>query len=491
MKTLFVYFDVNSSTDAQYACGIGSLSAYIKKFGHDSELCFFKSFDDFSILSEKIESYCPDLIGISCTTSGYSNLDRLTEHIKKKAPNVLLILGGSHISISPENIETAEHIDGICIGYGEKPMLDLLNALEQKKPYESIPGFWFKKGKDIIKNEKRDFTDNWNEFFDFDREIFFDELNRLNPNAYKFGNGLLGDKVFEYIFCRACPFACSFCAAPLIKTWGKGKGWIRLPDPSFAVSKLKSDSEQYKLTGFAFHDDIFTFNKKWFLEWAELYKKELNLPYVCNLRVGTFDDEIIDALVATNCTMAIVGIESGNEKVRNEIANRRMTNKKITSSLLKLKKAGINVYTNNMIGFPGETFEQFMDTLNINAIIAPNNANLSVFYPYPGTELYNKCVEEKIINLSETVVERHKSILSLYGFPKKKIERIAESFYALVRYQRLVIKWFGAESIFSIKYTEPVMSPILKVLLRVYRIFRNGKSEFWKVKQKRKHPLAI
>lgn len=231
--------------------------------------------------------------------------------------------------------------------------------------------------------------------------------------------------------------------------------------------------------------------KNGFLEWAELYKKELNLPYVCNLRVGTFDDEIIEKLVATNCTMAIVGIESGNEKVRNEIANRRMTNKKITSSLLKLKKAGINVYTNNMIGFPGETFEQFMDTLNINAIIAPKNANLSVFYPYPGTELYNKCVEEKIINLEETVVERHKSILSLYGFPKKKIERIAESFYPLVRYQRLVIKWFGAESLFSVKYTEPVMSPILKVLLSVYRIFKNSKSEFWKVKQKPKHPLAI
>ena len=132
-----------------------------------------------------------------------------------------------------------------------------------------------------------------------------------------------------------------------------------------------------------------------------------------------------------------------------------------------------------------------MDTLNINAIIAPKSASLSVYYPYPGTELYNKCVEEKIINLSETVVERHKSILRLYGFPKKKIERIAEIFYPLVRYQRLVIKLFGAESIFSIKYTEPVMSPILKFLLRVYRIFRISKSEFWKLKQKRKHPLSI
>ncbi len=78
------------------------------------------------------------------------------------------------------------------------------------------------------------------------------------------------------------------------------------------------------MTGFAFHDDVFTFNKRWFLRFAELYTKELRLPYACNVRVGTFDGPIMEALVESNCKVVITGIESGNDYIRNKVANRKL-----------------------------------------------------------------------------------------------------------------------------------------------------------------------
>ena len=57
MKVLFVYYDVNSSEPARYACGIGALSAYVKRHGHDTHLSYIKTEDDYEILKKKIIEY--------------------------------------------------------------------------------------------------------------------------------------------------------------------------------------------------------------------------------------------------------------------------------------------------------------------------------------------------------------------------------------------------------------------------------------------------
>jgi len=475
VKVLFVYYDVNSSEPARYACGLGALSAYIKKYGHDTQLSYIKTEDDYGILKEKITEYKPDLIGISATTSGFLSVNDLSCYIKSIAPGTVLILGGSHVSITPDDIVSLKNVDGVCIGYGEKPLLQLITFMENGGDYFGTPNFWFRKNGNIVKNEKLPFPDSWDEYFDFDRELFFEELDRLNSNPYGFGRGLLGSRVFEYILCRACPFACDFCAAPLIRTWGTGKGWLGHPSPEAVVKKLKDDKERYQLTGFAFHDDVFTFNKRWFIEFAELYKKELRLPYACNLRVGTFDGPVLGALIESNCKMAIAGIESGNDYIRNKIANRRLSHDHIITSLTNLKESGISLYINNMIGFPEETFDQFVDTININAIIGPKRSNASVYYPYPGTKLYSKCIKDGIIEPHRIDVkeERFNTVLNLAGFPKKQIERIAPVFHLLVIYQRLVYKLFGLKSRLSIKHTEPVISFLSSIFLKMF--FRTRK----------------
>jgi len=477
MRVLFVYYDVNSSDHARYACGVGALSAYIRKHGHDTCLSYIKTEDDYALLRDKIIEYKPGLIGISATTSGFVSVNDLSDYIKNIAPDTMLILGGSHISITPDDIAYLENIDGVCVGYGERALLQLITFMENSDDYFETPNFWFRKNGCIVKNEKLPFPDSWDEYFDFDRELFFEELGRLNPDPYGFGRGLLGNRVFEYIFCRACPFACDFCAAPLIKTWGTGKGWLGHPSPDAAVKKLKDDKERYQLTGFAFHDDVFTFNKRWFIEFAELYKKELGLPYACNVRVGTFDGPVMDALIDSNCKMVIAGIESGNDYIRNKIANRRLSRDHIISSLTNLKKSGIGLYINNMIGFPEETFEQFVDTININAIIGPRRSNASVYYPYPGTKLYSKCIKEGIIepHKLDVIKERSSTILNLSGFPRKQIERIAPVFHLLVIYQRLVYKLFGLKSCLSVKNTEPIISYISYIALLVFRRIRKLK----------------
>jgi radical SAM superfamily enzyme YgiQ (UPF0313 family) len=176
--------------------------------------------------------------------------------------------------------------------------------------------------------------------------------------------------------------------------------------------------------------------------------------------------------------MIITGIESGNDFIRKEVANRNVSSRKIFEALGRVQDAGIELAINNMIGFPGETFDQFMDTLNMNAVIGPKRANASIFYPYPGTQLYKTCIEKNLISEHKTgdLKERAQTILEFADFPKKQIERISFVFFPLVIYQRMVYKLFGLDSIFSIKYTEPIISRIMAPLLHSFYGYKKLKS---------------
>ena len=91
-----------------------------------------------------------------------------------------------------------------------------------------------------------------------------------------------------------------------------------------------------------------------------------------------------------------------------------------------------------------ETPEQFIDTIKINAQIVPNGPHLSVFYPYPGTVLYDKCVEENLIDDAtgmEQCKERTDTVLKLPDFPRKDILFYFENFRNLIQYELLVNKY--------------------------------------------------
>jgi len=53
-----------------------------------------------------------------------------------------------------------------------------------------------------------------------------------------------------------------------------------------------------------------------------------------------------------------------------------------------------------MVGLPYETPEMVEDTLKLNVLINPDNIQVSIFYPYPGTQLYERCKENGWITYS-------------------------------------------------------------------------------------------
>src|SRR4030042_2329101 len=106
---------------------------------------------------------------------------------------------------------------------------------------------------------------------------------------------------------------------------------------------------------------------------------------------------------------------------------RKMSNRQIIEATRLAKSVGLQVKTLNMVGLPEETPGKFQETVRINQKINPDVVSISIFYPYPGTELYDYCKEKNYLDpqesLPENYVSRRESLLGLPGFSKMYITR--------------------------------------------------------------------
>ena len=67
------------------------------------------------------------------------------------------------------------------------------------------------------------------------------------------------------------------------------------------------------------------------------------------------------------------------------------------------QKAGVPLSVNNIIGFPGETRDLVFDTLNLNRQMKFDTTNAYAFAPFHGTQLYDLCLKEGLIEDNFTI----------------------------------------------------------------------------------------
>lgn len=435
-----MYADTGSSGEPRISLGIAFLSGYLKRNGFNTGLCYYREEEDAGHCLEMIRDRDIGLVAISSVTASFQPAKELIRRIKLARPDIFIVCGGAHVSAFPGELENAEGLDAVCLGYGEEALLELAVSLGKKAPDRSIRNLHFKIGGSIVKNALRPFPAAIDDYFPEDRELFYGEFKRkgcarlLEPGAYE-----------EFIFCRGCPFDCTFCANHILKTLGSGS-YLIYPKVSTCIGAIREARRARGFRGVNIHDDILTLNKPWFRDFARAYSKRIGLPFKCNTRIGMFDEETVRALKDAGCEAAIIGIESGNERIRNTVLNKTIgSNENIIRGFELFHKYGIRTHSQNMIGFPEETFESFYDTVKINARILPNTATLSVFYPYPATRLHDRAAAAGLLDaepLSGTgrVVERESAVLKLPGFPKSRVEFYARNFKYMVRLESLTAR---------------------------------------------------
>ena len=214
---------------------------------------------------------------------------------------------------------------------------------------------------------------------------------------------------------RGCPYSCSYCCnTNFLKLYGKD--YVRYRPVDDVIEELKYLKSKYRIRRLTFGDEMIFSDAKYTKELFETLKEKINLPYRCMSRVEHIDDKLIDLLKRTRCTGISMGIECGDEEFRRKHLNRFMSNDVIIKAFDLLRKAGIRTLSFNMIGFPFDYDDKLTkQTAILNKLINPNFVQVTWFYPFPGTKLYDHCVENDLIDKNKTLLSYHKeSILKMH-----------------------------------------------------------------------------
>lgn len=420
MRVLFVLKQVDYEPQ-----GILHLSSVLKQAGHEVRLCVVSQEEP----AQAMEEFRPGIVGYSVTTGLQKYYLDLNREIKGKY-DVFSVFGGPHPTFFPEMIE-GEGVDGICIGEGEGAMLDLARVLDNGSLKPDIPNWWFKINGEIVRNPVRPYIENLDELPFPDRELVYEQHL---PTRHS--------KIKHFFSGRGCPYQCTYCFNhALFEIYkGLGKG-VRKRSVDVVLAEINEVREKYPLTFVVFLDDTFTIREEWMAEFSEKYPDEVGLPFFCNVRANLVTQELVEQLRHAGCVSAGMGIEAGNDRIRNEVLRRNMTREQIVGACDMLREAEINVMSTNMVGLPTGGLDDDVETLKLNVRCRPAFANAFIFQPYPRTQLGELARREGLVEGSFDDISVSAWDSSVLRFPpheKRQIENLQKLFAITVEWPWLL-----------------------------------------------------
>ena len=214
---------------------------------------------------------------------------------------------------------------------------------------------------------------------------------------------------------------------------GGNANWVRQRPLDDVIAELEHLHRRFpQMKSLIFMDEIFTVKKSWVREFCAAYRAKFQTPFQIFLRVESVDREMMEWMKAAGLYSIIVGVESGNETIRREVLNRKMKNEQILRVFNWADELGLETWDFNMIGVPGDTEATIRDTMELNKIIRPHHLQISIFYPFPGTPLYDLCVKEGLTKVDEsTSVFHSRPVLELATISRDKLLGLHKEFVAL------------------------------------------------------------
>lgn len=429
MRILLIHPESNNPFDKPYAdefflpYGISLIAGILRSQGHDIDIFVATRTTPMEKIDSVIKSFDPQIIGVSSVVSEYNLACMVARYIKKIWPDIPIILGGPYSRTAPEHT-TKGPWDYICVDEGELPLIALVNALLKGSSVDKIPGIWIRKGLVFLKNKPGPLITD------------LDSIPFMERDAWKKWVAIPGVS-HGILLSRGCPFSCSYCSNHIIRKHHQGDKYVRFRSVKNILSELKmiitNNPNTYSVY---FETEALNNNPSFISSFCSSLQEfnnsfGINIPYKVNLAPFYNHDwnSLFKTLRQANICGVNIGLESGSERVRREILNRRYSNETIMTISSAAKRNNVWLCFYVLIGLPGETFQDFQETVDLCKKTKPDSVALSIFEPYPGTTLYTRAVESGLMEeLSVENFVRTQATFDLPGFSREEIQKEFESF---------------------------------------------------------------
>ena len=329
----------------------------------------------------------PDIVGISVSTVMFDDALRIATAARQRGAYVFA--GGPHATMRPHSLLERDVIDAVVLGEGEETTLDLLRGLVggQTGP---VAGAIVKIDGQPVQGPPRPPIADLDGLPDPAWDLLpmqqyldaFGQLDAHDPTLR--GTGLIA--------ARGCPYRCTFCQPTLDRIFGEK---LRHRSPQRIIAEIRNLVEQWSIEGYWFFDDTFTVHKKWLLSFCDaLGRSGLKLPWGCTTRANLIDEESMAAMAAVGCVKIGIGIESSTPRIVEGVYKKGIRLDDAEQTLARARRHNIRTLVFFMLGAPGETRQEILNTVDYAAGLDADEATFSIFVPIPGTAIHDEMVAQ-------------------------------------------------------------------------------------------------
>jgi radical SAM superfamily enzyme YgiQ (UPF0313 family) len=358
-----------------------------------------------------------DIVGFSVLTNDFFRASSITKHLKSriKAP---IVWGGIHSSIAPESCP--HEVDYIYIGEGEAGMLELVDRIKHGRSASDMKNLYYWEGDILRKNPLRPLLKGEElkhvQDFELDRHFVLDKdrivkvtYDLVRKNFYHdFEND---DTAYLAVFSRGCVHGCTYCCNnKLNKLYNFEKTVYRTMTARGMIDELKYVIDKFPFVKFIYiNDDNFLANDiKILREFADLYTKEIALPFKALGSPVYVTEDKIKALKAAGLKEVHIGVQSGSNKTNKEIYRRSIPSQSVLRTASLIHKYDLRGRYDFIFDNPYESPEDGLETARL-ILQLPKPYILQPFSLtfFPGTELYDRAKRDgKLVDECSQVFEK-------------------------------------------------------------------------------------
>ncbi|KAA1244134.1 radical SAM protein [Aquimarina sp. RZ0] len=321
----------------------------------------------------------------------------VTRKIKDEQKELPVIWGGWHTSLFPEQTLVDEKTIDITVqGQGELTFIELVGAIEKKKPLNNVKGICYRSAKEgVVKTPPRIISPMDN-FADINYELI--DVEKYFEKK--------GQRQLDYISSTGCYFRCSFCADPFVYN----RKWTAV-SPEIMVNKLEELYEKYKFTDLNLQDETYFTYRDRVIEIAEgIIKRGLKFSWAATMRAdqgSRLTEEDFKTCVNSGLRRLLIGVESGSQEMMDWL-KKDIKLEQVYQCAERCKNLDVSVIFPFIVGFPEETDKSIEATVNVAKELNSMHHNFStpIFYfkPYPGSKITEDVLKKGYV-LPRTIEE--------------------------------------------------------------------------------------
>lgn len=355
-----------------YPLGLGYLTGSLKR-RHTVEPMLVSSMAGArQAIESRIDSFCPQVVGLSCTTFNRGSVRRTIRWIRTCNEHIKIVVGGVHATFCPEQTLLSYGADVVVIGEGDETILDLCNAIEDNRALSTVQGIAYKDAGVVKQTSPR---------------AKVHDLDQLPIPDYSFAKDAIERLGMAFLITsRGCPAHCKFCSTS--SYWGQQ---VRMYSPSRVVDEMQMLISQFGVRRLFFHDDTFNLGfSRVAAICQEIIHRKVDVEWGCSCRATPASEEMIAAMVKAGCRHICWGVESGSERILKSI-EKNITLEQIKRAFdLCLPYSDIlSTAAFIMVGNPGESEETIQESIDFFQTLSMTDAiTSSILYVLPGSELY-------------------------------------------------------------------------------------------------------